>query len=160
MQKADIISRSVSAFIDLLIVIALSRFPDVLGFLSAGGYILVRDGIFGGRSVGKKLGGVAVALETGGIPNYRDSLVRNSTLAATYLLFLIPYAGWLLGPIALAVECLTALGDDKGRRIGDLLAGTQVVTDKGFAEKTAPGKTSSGQVAAGIQDGTEDNTAS
>lgn len=152
MQKADIITRSVSAFIDLLIVIALSRLPDVLGFLSASGYILVRDGIFGGRSIGKKLGRIIV-VEGGAPADYRTSLIRNSTLAAAYLLFLIPYAGWLLGPIALAVECLTALGDDKGMRIGDLLAGTQVVMDKGIADNPAPGKPSS------VQDGSKDEAA-
>jgi uncharacterized RDD family membrane protein YckC len=48
-------------------------------------------------------------------------------LAVAYLLFLVPYAGWLLGPLALGVEALTAMGDERGMRIGDLLARTYTV---------------------------------
>ncbi len=62
MQKADLTTRAVAGFVDLLIVIGLARLPDVLGFLSASGYILIRDGLFQGRSLGKKLIGVSVSL--------------------------------------------------------------------------------------------------
>jgi uncharacterized RDD family membrane protein YckC len=60
---------------------------------------------------------------------YRESIIRNVPLAAAYLLFLLPYAGWVLGPLAVGVECLTAIGDERGMRIGDLLAQTIVIQD-------------------------------
>lgn len=131
MQKADLTTRAVAGFVDLLLVIGLSRLPDVIGFLAASGYILMRDGLFSGRSIGKKFIGLRVIaaddlLRAGA---YRDSIIRNVPFALAYFLFMIPYAGWVLGPATLAVEWLTALGDEKGMRIGDLVAGTNVVSE-------------------------------
>jgi uncharacterized RDD family membrane protein YckC len=137
MQKADLTTRAVAGFVDLLLIIGLARLPDVLGVLSALGYILIRDGLFQGRSVGKKLIGLSVVTEgvRGGAPAYRESIIRNVPFAAAYILFLIPYAGWVLGPLALGMECLVAVGDDQGMRIGDMLARTCVVQpDRAVAE--------------------------
>ncbi|MEK6743088.1 MAG: RDD family protein [Nitrospirota bacterium] len=129
MQKADITTRAVAGFIDLLLVIGMARLPDVLGFLVVIGYILVRDGLFAQQSVGKKVIGLRVALtdDPGKTVSFRESIIRNVPLAVAYLLFLVPYAGWLLAPLALTVEALTAMGDERGMRIGDLLARTYTV---------------------------------
>ncbi len=129
MQKADLTTRTVAGFIDLLIVIGLTRLPDVIGFLSASGYLLIRDGLFERQSIGKKLIGLRVVStdDPDFVITYRESIIRNVPLVIAYLLFLIPYAGWVLGPAAFAIECLTALGDDRGMRIGDMLARTGVV---------------------------------
>ena len=134
MQKADLITRAVAGFVDLLLIIGLARLPDVLGFLSATGYILMRDGLFEGRSVGKKLIGLQTVFSGNHeqATTYRESIIRNVTLSLAYLLFLIPYAGWILGPLVLGAECLTAVGDPEGMRIGDMLAQTCVL------QKTAP----------------------
>jgi uncharacterized RDD family membrane protein YckC len=128
--KADYTTRAVAGFVDLLVVIGLSRLPDVVGFLAATGYILVRDGLFAGRSLGKKLVGLRVAFadDASRPATFRESLIRNTTLAAAYLLFLVPYAGWVLGPAALAIEALVALGDERSMRVGDLLARTTVLS--------------------------------
>jgi uncharacterized RDD family membrane protein YckC len=127
-QRADFTTRAVAGFIDLLLVIGLARLPDVLGFLSATGYILARDGMFDGRSVGKRLIGLRVLFpeDAGSAATYRESIIRNVPLALSYSVFLIPYAGWALGPSVLVLEGLAALGDERGRRIGDLLARTMV----------------------------------
>jgi len=129
MQKADLTTRAVAGFVDLLLIIGLARLPDILGFLSASGYILFRDGLFQGRSVGKKLIGLSVSMEDDEkrAATYRESIIRNVPFAAAYILFLIPYAGWVLGPLALSIEGLVAMGDDRGMRIGDMLARTCVV---------------------------------
>ncbi len=137
MQKADLTTRAVAGFVDLLLIIGLARLPDILGFLSPVGYLLMRDGLFDGRSVGKKLIGLNVAVE--GVPagktDYRASIIRNMPLVAAYLLFLIPYAGWVIGPIVLGMECLVAIGDEQGMRVGDMLARTRVVRlDQAVAE--------------------------
>lgn len=142
MQRADLTIRAVAGFVDLLLIIGLARLPDVLGFLSAMGYLLVRDGLFDCRSVGKKLIGLRVAAleDTCPAAAYRESIIRNIPLAAAYLLFLIPFAGWVLGPLAAGVECLAAIGDERGMRIGDLLARTMVVRDaaSGVGAQQAP----------------------
>lgn len=158
MRKADLTTRAVAAFIDFLLVLGLSRLPDVIGFLAATGYLLVRDGLFNGRSAGKKLVGLHVADSE--IPEreagFRESLIRNSTLASAYLLFLLPYAGWVLGPVALAAECLMALGDERGMRIGDLLAGTWTVQQGPAAAPAEPDEArpqeKSGEVGSGDEE--------
>jgi uncharacterized RDD family membrane protein YckC len=129
MQKAELTTRAVAGFIDLLLVIGMARLPDVMGFLAVIGYILVRDGLFAQQSVGKKVIGLRVALtdDPGKAVSFRESIIRNVPLAVAYLLFLIPYAGWILGPLALGIEALTAMGDERGMRIGDLLARTYTV---------------------------------
>lgn len=129
MRKADLTTRVVAGFIDLLIVLGLTRLPDVIGILAAAGYILIRDGLFANQSIGKKLIGLRMvsADDPGRSVSYRESIIRNTPPALAYLLFLIPYAGWLLGSLALGAECLVALGDERGMRIGDMLAGTWTV---------------------------------
>ena len=144
MQKTDLTTRAVAGFIDLLIIIGLTRLPDVIGFLSASGYLLIRDGLFERRSVGKKLIGLRVISSDDPefVITYRESIIRNVPLVIAYILFLIPYAGWILGPVAFGIECLTALGDDRGMRIGDMLARTGVVPLAPTGAK-APGQTAS-----------------
>lgn len=129
MQKADLTSRVIAGFVDLLLIIGLARLPDVFGYLSAAGYILIRDGLFDSCSIGKKLIGLRVVSseDPGYVIGYRESIIRNVPLVAAFSLFLIPYIGWILGPVALSVECLTAIGDSEGMRIGDMLARTHVV---------------------------------
>jgi len=129
MRKAELTTRAVAGFVDLLIVIGMARLPDVLGFLTVIGYLLVRDGLFAQQSIGKKMIGLRIAHadDPGKTVSFRESIIRNVPFALAYLLFLIPYAGWLLGPLALGVEALTATGDERGMRIGDLLARTCTV---------------------------------
>jgi uncharacterized RDD family membrane protein YckC len=131
LQRADRTTRAVAGFVDLLLIISLTRLPDVVGFLSAVGYILLRDGLFDRRSIGKKLIGLQVAPseDTGSPVTYRESIIRNVPFAAAYILHFIPYVGWILVALALAVECLVAIGDERGMRIGDMLARTIVVQD-------------------------------
>ncbi len=129
LPRADLTTRAVAGFVDLLIIIGLARLPDVLGFLFASGYILIRDGLFDRRSIGKKLIGLRVIAADDAAPEatYRESIIRNTPFAVAYLLFLIPYAGWALCAVAVGLECLAALGDERGMRIGDLLARTVVI---------------------------------
>ena len=131
MQRADLTTRAVAGLVDLLLIIGLARLPDVIGFLSAAGYILIRDGLFDHRSIGKKLIGLRVVSLEDSVPasTYRDSIIRNVPLVLAYFLFLIPYVGWIFCSLALGAECLIAIGDKMGMRIGDMLARTQVVLE-------------------------------
>lgn len=142
MQRADFTTRAVAGLVDLLIIIGLARLPDVIGFLSAAGYILIRDGLFDRCSIGKKVIGLRVLSLGDSRPSvtYRDSIIRNTPIVLAYFLFLIPYAGWILCPLALGMEGLTALGDRRGMRIGDMLARTQVVLEAPAREQKTPGQ--------------------
>jgi uncharacterized RDD family membrane protein YckC len=123
----------VAVFVDILLVVGLARLPDIFGFLSASGYILIRDGLFDHQSIGKKLIGLKVVSSenSGYSAGYRESIIRNVPLVLAFALFLIPYVGWVFGVVPLCVEFLTALGDNAGMRIGDLLARTCVVPQAG-----------------------------
>ncbi|HTG00191.1 MAG TPA: hypothetical protein VK654_06350 [Nitrospirota bacterium] len=129
MQRADLTTRTVAAFVDFLVVLGLARLPDVIGVLAAAGYILLRDGLFDRSSIGKKLTNLRMTVaEDAALPaTYRESIIRNAPLAAAYLLFLIPYAGWVLCPLVVVIEWLAAIGDEQGMRVGDLLARTRIV---------------------------------
>ena len=128
MQKTDLTTRAAAGFVDFLIIVGLERLPDVLGFLAAAGYLLLRDGLFEGQSAGKRLIGIRVTLmDKGQTATYRESIIRNIPLALAFMLFFIPYAGWILCPVVLSIECLAAIGDDRGMRIGDMLARTWVI---------------------------------
>lgn len=157
MRNADLTTRAVAAFIDLLIVVGLTRLPDVIGVLSAAGYILVRDGLFARQSVGKKLVGLRVAASDGpdAEVSYRHTIIRNAPLALIYVLFLVPYAGWLLGPLFLAVECLVALGDERGMRIGDLLAGTIIAREAAAGQHEGPSGDATGHPGSSAPDSGE-----
>ena len=137
MRTADLTTRSVAGFIDLLLITGLTRLPDVTGFLSSIGYLLIRDGLFARQSVGKKLIGLRVAPADGQDQPvaFRESIIRNIPLAAAYVVWQIPFAGWLLGPLVLGIEYVTALGDDRSMRVGDLLARTIIVAET----RTSPG---------------------
>lgn len=147
MQRSDLITRGIAAFIDLLLILALTRLPDVLGVAAAVGYVLLRDGILDRRSIGKRLLGLHVAPSEGGgeTITHRESIIRNSTLAVAYLLFLIPYIGWIPGTLVIAAEGLAAAGDDRGMRIGDLIARTWIVLPV-VAVETPPQQTAQSEV--------------
>lgn len=140
MRKADLTTRTVAGLVDLLLIIGLTRLPDIFGFLFGAGYILIRDGLFNRCSVGKKLIGlnVASAEDLGRAITYRESIIRNVPLVLAYCLFFVPYAGWILAPLALGVEWLVALGDAAGMRIGDMLARTHVVLAVSAAGERKP----------------------
>jgi len=83
-------------------------------------YAFTKDGRANGQGIGKGACGLMVISLDNGQPCTRGKS------ALRYLPFLagcIPYIGWLL-PL---VECIMVLADEKGRRIGDRLANTQVI---------------------------------
>lgn len=154
MQRADLTTRAVAGFVDLLIILALVRLPDVIGLLAGAGYLLARDGLFERQSVGKRLVGLrVVSCDPPAAPvSYRESIIRNTTLAAALLLFSIPWAGWVLGPLALAIEGLVALGDERGMRVGDIVARTLVVAEPAV-RPDGPAQTPDGQTGGGPAEG-------
>lgn len=76
-------------------------------------YSLLKDGLFGGRSPGKKLAGLKVVNVRRNSPcSMKDSVMRNLT-------FMVPLLN--------IVECIMPFVDAEGLRFGDKWAGTQVV---------------------------------
>ncbi|MBI4697579.1 MAG: RDD family protein [Nitrospirae bacterium] len=136
--KATILNRVIAKSIDFLIIAALFEIVPRAGYFAGLGYILIGDGLFEGRSVGKKLIGLKVVLSKGGGKcAFKESIIRNFPFVIGYIIFgvlkSIPLIGWLFSFIVLIIilglESLIMLGNEKGLRLGDEIAGTMVVED-------------------------------
>jgi len=134
--KADILERFLAKLIDFLIVGALFAFPTVVGPLAGLTYVLISDGLKGGRSVGKRIIGLKVVSDPDAAPcDFRKSIIRNGDFGAMVLWYMlvgwIPYVGKLLAALAwiavVAIELMLIYTDDAGSRFGDRIAGTTVV---------------------------------
>jgi RDD family len=126
--KAQVLNRGIAKLIDLFIVAAASQMIGPVGFLAGLAYILISDGFAGGRSIGKRLIGLQTVFpgrrEAAG---FRDSIIRNLPFAVAQLAFAIPYVGWLVSVVIIGFEAVLILGNEQGRRLGDEVAGTQIL---------------------------------
>ncbi len=126
------LNRLIAKAIDLIIMIALVSLPLYpAGALAAFLYILVCDGFNRGRSLGKRIVGLQVInTETGGPADFKDSIIRNSTVAIPVLFFMVPLVGWVLwiviGIPILAIELYLMTRLDQQARLGDTMADTKV----------------------------------
>ena len=126
--KAQVLNRGIAKLIDLFIVAAAGQMIVPVGFLGGLAYILIADGFAGGRSIGKRLIGLQTVLpnrrEAAG---FRESIIRNLPFAVAQVAFAVPYVGWLVSVAIIAFEAVLILGNEQGRRLGDEVAGTQVL---------------------------------
>lgn len=126
--KAQVLNRFIAKLIDLFLAAAAAEMVAPVGFLAGLAYLLVADGFAGGRSVGKRLIGLQTILpgvrESAG---FRESIIRNIPFALAQVAFAVPYIGWLVSAVIVAFEAILIIGNEQGRRLGDELAGTQVL---------------------------------
>ena len=126
--KAQVLNRGIAKLIDVFIVAAADQMIVPVGFLAGLAYILIADGFAGGRSIGKRLIGLQTVLpdrrESAG---FRESIIRNLPFAVAQLAFAIPYVGWIVSVAIMVLEGVLVIGNEQGRRLGDEIAGTQVL---------------------------------
>ena len=126
--KAQVLNRFIAKLIDLFIVAAAAELVDPVGFLAGLAYLLVADGFAGGRSIGKRLIGLqTIVPDAREAAGFRESIIRNIPFAAAQLAFAVPYVGWIASAAVVAFEAVLIVGNEQGRRLGDELAGTQVL---------------------------------
>ncbi|HEX8957590.1 MAG TPA: RDD family protein [Burkholderiaceae bacterium] len=96
-------------------------------FLANWGYPVICEVYFGGRTIGKRIAGIRV-LRSDGLPvGWRESGIRNLLLVADFL------------PAFYATGLISMLYDGQFRRLGDIVARTQVVyVDKPPARTVLP----------------------
>ena len=129
--KASLLLRSVSKGVDIIVFLAAAEALRRAGWLAGIAYILISDGLFDGRSIGKKLTGLRVAMAADGSrATVRESIIRNSPIAGALLLWKIPFIGWLGLAVVLAVEFVILLGNPDGKRLGDEMAKTMVLESR------------------------------
>ena len=118
MAKADLAQQRIYAWlIDLVLFLGLGAFFGGLGWIASTGYWLLRDGLFEGQSIGKRVMGLkVVAGEARGSCRFPTSAIRN-------LLWVIPIINLFMG-----FTGLYYLSKGKaGRHWGDRLADTRVI---------------------------------
>lgn len=142
LEKADHLERFVARLIDFIIVVALLEIVPKIGYFTGLAYLLIADGLFKGRSIGKMLIGIKVVvnndMNTAAGCGFKESIFRNLPFAVGYLLFGIlkgiPLIGWILSLVVITVipvfEFLVMTGSEMGMRLGDEIAKTRVVEDK------------------------------
>jgi len=126
--KAQVLNRGIAKLIDLFIVAAAGQVIVPVGFLAGLAYILIADGFAGGRSIGKRLIGLQTVLpDRHEAAGFRESIIRNMPFAVAQLAFAVPYVGWIVSVAIIAFEAILIFGNEQGRRLGDEVAGTQVL---------------------------------
>ena len=126
--KAQVLNRGIAKLIDLFIVAAADQVIVPVGFLAGLAYILIADGFAGGRSIGKRLIGLQTVIpDRREAAGFRESIIRNLPFAVAQLAFAVPYVGWIVSVAIMAFEAVLILGNEQGRRLGDEVAGTQVL---------------------------------
>ena len=120
--RADWQTRSLAFLIDLIIYVALFYGLGGLGHFLAMLYILFRDGIFSGQSIGKKVMGIQVVNTDGRAIHFVDSSFRN-------VLFLF----YVVFPVAILVETIALIRNPEHQRFGDRIARTRVVRKEAIA---------------------------
>jgi uncharacterized RDD family membrane protein YckC len=127
-----VIHRLLAKGIDLVIVFGLAALPLYpAGPLAAFLYVCIADGLWQGRSLGKRVLRLqTVHTRTGKPIDFQDSLVRNSTVAIPVLFIMVPIVGWILwiviGIPILAIELYLMTRLDQHARLGDTMADTKV----------------------------------
>jgi len=135
--KADISKRVIAFFIDIAVYVVIwvllffwLRLGDYLTGLVAGLYIVFRDGLFNGQSIGKKLMQLrVVSLNSGESSDFTVSARRNIILYVPSIFRFAPFLGGILGLLIVAFELYFIFTDSFGRRWGDRFAETQVVDE-------------------------------
>ncbi len=117
---ADWQTRSLAFLIDLILFITLfyglGATYHFWGVFLSMIYIVFRDALFAGQSIGKKVMGIRVVHLDGRPISFVDSSFRN-------VLFLIPY----FLPLTLVVETVALFRSPDRMRLGDRIARTRVV---------------------------------
>ncbi|MCL5022250.1 MAG: RDD family protein [Nitrospirae bacterium] len=127
-KRAGLLLRIFAKVLDFILIAAAAELVPRVGFYAGLVYLLISDGLFDGRSVGKLLIGLQVVSETSGEPcSMRESIARNAPLGAGLSLYQLPWIGWIFIAVVSAVEFLILLGSKNGMRLGDELAKTWVV---------------------------------
>jgi len=141
-SKAGLLHRIIAKAIDFIIVGALFEIVPKLGIIAGIVYLSIADGLFEGRSPGKKLMGLRVILQAEDdraiACGYKESILRNTPFVLGLVLYwflgVIPLIGWLISMVILAAvivfEILIIVGSDKGTRLGDEIGKTVVIEDK------------------------------
>lgn len=131
-----VFTRCLAKSIDLCVVLFLnSILSNVVGALLGFIYMLIHDGLFSGQSLGKRVFKLkSVSVHTRLPCGYRESAIRNAPIGIATFFAIIPFWGWILAIIVgipvVVLEIYLMATRDKGQRLGDVMADTEIVSLK------------------------------
>jgi hypothetical protein len=127
-RRAGLLLRTAAKAIDFILIASVVEIIPRAGFFAGLAYLLLGDGFFDGRSIGKKLIRIRVVSSGTNTPcTFKESILRNSTFAAGYILWIVPWIGWILFLVVAIIEFVLVLGSEDGMRLGDEIAKTTVL---------------------------------
>jgi len=127
-KTAGLLLRTVAKILDFIIIAAAVEVIPKAGFFAGIAYLLIGDGFFDGRSLGKKLIGLRVVSADTNTPcTFRDSILRNSTFGIGFLFYKMHWFGWIFIVLISNFEFIILLGSRDGMRFGDEIAKTIVI---------------------------------
>jgi len=127
-KKAGVLVRTVAKILDFIVIAAAIEILPKAGFFAGLTYLLIADGLFDGRSLGKKLIGLRVISSDTHTPcTFRESILRNSTFGIGYLFYNILWIGWIFIAVISVFEFIILLGSRDNMRLGDEIAKTIVI---------------------------------
>jgi len=127
-KRAGLLLRTVAKILDFIIIAAAVEVIPKAGFFAGIAYLLIGDGLFDGRSLGKKLIGLRVVSADTNTPcTFRDSILRNSTFGLGFLFYKMVWFGWIFIVLLSIFEFIILLGSRDGMRFGDEIAKTIVI---------------------------------
>jgi len=127
-RRAGLLLRTAAKVIDFILIAAVIEIIPKAGFFAGMTYLLLGDGFFDGRSIGKKLLRLKVVSSGTDTPcSFRGSILRNSTFGVGYVLWIVPFIGWIFIVVITVIEFILVLGSADGMRLGDEIAKTAVI---------------------------------
>ena len=140
LKGASLFLRAIAKTLDFIIIAAAAEVIPKAGFFAGLAYLLIGDGLFDGRSFGKKIIGLRVVSKNTDEPcSFRDSILRNSLFGLGYLFYKMPWFGWIFIVIVTVLEFVVLLGSKDGMRLGDEIAKTRVIAITTNAETLTGG---------------------
>ena len=126
-KRAGLLVRTVAKILDFIVIAAAAEILPKAGFYAGMVYLLIGDGLFDGRSLGKKLVALRVVSAVTLRPcTFRDSILRNSIFGVGYLFSKVLWFGWIFIMLVAAFEFIVLLGSKDRMRFGDEIAKTLV----------------------------------
>jgi len=136
--KVHAVDRYMAKGLDVILITVIALVLSVLwyplGALGAILYAFFHDGLNNGASVGKTIIGLKVirSPEEDGPVTWRVSATRNLSVGLFTIFAVIPMIGWILmfliGIPLLIFEAYLIYNLESGHRLGDIIAGTRVVS--------------------------------
>jgi uncharacterized RDD family membrane protein YckC len=127
-RRAGLLLRTAAKAVDFILIAAVIEIIPRAGYFAGLTYLLLGDGFFDGRSIGKKLLRIKVVSAVTQAPcTFKESILRNATFAVGYVLWIVPFVGWIFILIITVIEFILVLGSKDGMRLGDEIAKTTVI---------------------------------